>query len=68
MKSEYVLIAIVVGIIVFFIIREILTWYWKIDEIISNQRMTNELLQEQNEILKTNNEILNQFVEDFMNK
>lgn len=61
-------ISIVVGIIVFLLIREVLAWYWKINERISNQRTTNELLQEQNELLKANNEILTKFVEDFMNK
>ncbi len=68
MNPTDVLIQIGIAIIVFLIFREIFTWYWKINEIISNQRMTNELLQEQNELLESNNEILSQFVEDFMRK
>lgn len=47
--------------IVFLLIREVVTWYWKINEITDNQRKTNELLREQNELLRD-------FVEDFTNK
>lgn len=68
MNLQDVLIFIGVAIIAFLIFREIVMWYWKINEIVSNQRITNELLEEQNELLESNNEILSQFVEDFMKK
>ncbi|SEL44697.1 hypothetical protein [Parapedobacter koreensis] len=68
MNLTDVLIFLGVGIVVFLIFREIVMWYWKINEIVSNQRVTNELLEEQNELLEANNEILSQFVEDFMKK
>lgn len=68
MNLTDVLILFGVGIVVFLIFREIVMWYWKINEIVSNQRLTNELLDEQNDLLEANNEILSKFVEDFMKK
>ena len=54
--------------IVFLLIREFFTWYWKMNEISSKQSITNELLKEQNELLSTNNKLLKEFVDDFANK
>jgi hypothetical protein len=49
---------IVVVVIVFFVVRGIMLWYWKIYDIldkqieqIKEQKITNTLLKEQNEIL-----------------
>ncbi len=38
------IIAVVIGIVVFIALRELLLWYWKIPEIIKNQKETNFLL------------------------
>ena len=60
---------IIAGVfIVFLLIREFFTWYWKMNEISAKQSTTNELLKEQNELLATNNELLKEFVDDFTNK
>lgn len=60
---------IVAGVfIVFVLIREFFTWYWKMNEISAKQSMTNELLKEQNELLNDNNELLKAFIDDFMSK
>ncbi len=37
-------IAIIIAIVIFLALRAIMLWYWKIDEIIQNQRKTNFLL------------------------
>lgn len=62
------LIVLGVAVGIFFLIRGLFTWYWRIDEIVAHQEITNELLQKQNELLKSNNETMKQFVEEFMNK
>lgn len=54
--------------IAFLITRELVTWYWKINEITANQKLTNELLKEQNKLLKANYKLLHEFVDSFMNK
>jgi hypothetical protein len=60
---------IIAGVfIVFLLIREFFTWYWKMNEISAKQSITNELLKEQNELLSTNNKLLKEFVDDFTNK
>lgn len=41
----YVLLALLILIIIFLLCRELITWYWKLNEITSNQRKTNLLLQ-----------------------
>jgi hypothetical protein len=63
-----ILFIIAVVFIVFLVIREFFTWYWKMNEISAKQSITNELLQEQNELLATNNELLKEFIDDFTNK
>ena len=37
-------IYLIIAIVVFLLIREILTWYWKLNEIVANQEKTNTLL------------------------
>lgn len=60
---------IIAGVfIVFLMIREFFTWYWKINEISAKQSATNELLKQQNELIAANNELLEKFVDDFTNK
>ncbi|MES2275696.1 MAG: hypothetical protein V4592_06720 [Bacteroidota bacterium] len=60
---------IIAGVfIVFLLIREFFTWYWKMNEISSKQSMTNELLKTQNELLAENNDLLKEFVDDFTSK
>ena len=46
MKNEILSIFIVVGIvaIVFIVLREVLLWYWKINEMVQNQKKTNYLI------------------------
>lgn len=52
-----ILAALIVGILVLLVIREIVTWYWKVNEFIENQQLSNQLLARQNELLAA---ILNQ--------
>jgi hypothetical protein len=40
------LFVIFVCVVIFLAIREIMTWYWKIDTMIKNQNETNRLLSE----------------------
>ncbi len=54
--------------IVFLLIREFFTWYWKMNEISAKQTITNELLKEQNELLAENNQLLREFIDDFTNR
>lgn len=37
---------IVAVVVVFLILREVFCWYWKINEIVKNQKETNRLLSE----------------------
>jgi hypothetical protein len=39
-----ILIALIVFIVIFLILRELVMWYWKINERIELQKETNELL------------------------
>lgn len=41
---EALIITIVISIVLFFIFRGIMLWYWKVDVIIKNQEETNRLL------------------------
>lgn len=43
---EYIIISVLVGLVIFIIFREIFCWYLKINERISLQNKTNELLEE----------------------
>lgn len=40
------------SIIVFFVMRSVMLWYWKIDEILSNQSLQNRLINDQNQLLR----------------
>jgi len=63
------IIGLVFGaVILTLIVREVFLWYWRVNEVVSNQNKTNALLEQQNEILKEHNEIMRQFVDDFSNK
>ncbi len=46
MKNDVLLIVMIVGIvaIAILVLREVLLWYWKINEIVQNQKKTNYLL------------------------
>jgi len=46
MKNDVLSLLIVVGIvaIVFIVLREVLLWYWKINEMVQNQKKTNYLI------------------------
>jgi hypothetical protein len=46
MNKDVQLVLIIVGIVVvaFIALREILLWYWKISEVVQNQKKTNFLL------------------------
>ena len=48
----YLLIVLAIAIIVFLICREIVMWYWKINERIKLQKETQALLAKQNKILE----------------
>lgn len=45
------LIVVVAGA-VFFLFREIFTWYWKLNEIVNNQKAQIELMKKQNQLLE----------------
>lgn len=34
---ETIIIAILIGVLIFFVARELMCWYWKINDIIKNQ-------------------------------
>lgn len=60
---------IIAGVaLAFLLLREFVTWYWKMNEISAKQTLTNELLKEQNELLKNNNDLLRDFIKEFMSK
>jgi hypothetical protein len=46
MKNDVLSLLIVVGIvaIVFIVLREVLLWYWKVNEMVQNQKKTNYLI------------------------
>ena len=55
-----VLLVMAVMFGVFLIIRELVLWYWKVNTIVNNQeaqlneqRLTNQLLKQQNDLLKS---------------
>ncbi len=47
-----IIVALAAIILVIFIIREIVCWYWKINEIVYNLRDLNQRVKETNQILK----------------
>jgi len=62
-------IFIIAGVsLAFLLLREFVTWYWKMNEICAKQNLTNDLLNKQNELLKNNNSLLREFVNEFMRK
>jgi cell division protein FtsB len=69
MENIIPIVIVIFGVfILFLIIRELVLWYWRINESIATQKKTNELLEEQNNLIKQNNSIMKQFVDDFTNK
>lgn len=68
MTWQLILFIIAGTFIVFLLIREFFTWYWKMNEISAKQSLTNELLKKQNDLIAENNATLRKFVEEFMNK
>lgn len=50
------IIYIIVSVIVFFLLRELWTWYWKINTIINHQKNTEKLLREILKELRNENE------------
>ena len=63
-----ILFIIAGAFILFLVVREFFTWYWKMNEVSAKQSITNDLLKEQNELLAANNELLKEFIDDFTNK
>ena len=45
------IVAIVIGILLFLALRQVMLWYWKVDTIIKNQELTNQLLSNNNALL-----------------
>lgn len=45
------IIVIVIGILLFLALRQVVLWYWKVDTIIKNQELTNQLLSSNNSLL-----------------
>ena len=62
-----ILFIIAGAFILFLVVREFFTWYWKMNEVSAKQSITNDLLKEQNELLAANNELLKEFIDDFTN-
>jgi hypothetical protein len=56
---ELILI-LVVPLILFFIFRQIMLWYWKITVLIENQQRQTALLERQNELTYQQNQLLQQ--------
>lgn len=40
----WVLLPIVIAVALFFIFRSVLLWYWKVNAVVKNQELTNEIL------------------------
>lgn len=49
------IITIILVVLIFFLIRGVLLWYWKVNEIIKNQRETNNLINQLIEFQATGN-------------
>lgn len=45
---------LIIGIAVFFLMREVMTWYYKINEIVRNQEKQEKLLEEIRDAIKKN--------------
>lgn len=45
------IVAIIIGILLFLALRQVMLWYWKVDTIIKNQELTNQLLSSNNTLL-----------------
>ncbi len=52
------IIAIAFFILVFFLVRSILLWYWKVDVIVKNQETQTDLLQRQNTLIQEQTNLL----------
>ena len=46
MELEIMLISLFIAIALFFVLREVFTWYWKINKLVQGQEKTNQLLQQ----------------------
>jgi len=46
-----VIIVIAFCVLLFVVLRQVMLWYWKIDIIVKNQEMTNQLLANNNALL-----------------
>lgn len=46
-----VIILIAFCVLLFVVLRQVMLWYWKIDIIVKNQEMTNQLLANNNALL-----------------
>jgi len=57
-----------IALLVFLVFREIVTWYWKMNEVVVNLEKLNRLMEKNNELSMENNEILRRFVEEFTNR
>ena len=53
--------AVCVG--VFLILRSMMLWYWKVDDILENQFLANKLLKSNNDLLKEQVTLLRQQIE-----
>lgn len=52
------LTVLAVSILIFLLIRGILLWYWRVNDIVNNQSAQSMLLQEQVKLLAEQNELL----------
>lgn len=55
-QAASLLVFFVVVLFVFLLIREVLTWYWKINEIVALLKKTSETLEKTNAILSSTKE------------
>lgn len=55
-----ILISVAISVALFFIFRRLFLWYWKVDTIVKNQDVTNELLEKIYKQLEKSNDINNE--------
>lgn len=46
-----ILIGAVICVLIFLALRQVVLWYWKVEDIIKNQELTNKLLSNNNALL-----------------
>lgn len=54
-------------IVIFFLCRELMCWYWKINELVRLQKESNEIKEDQLEVMKQNLESSNKLLEIMKN-